>query len=34
MDLSKLKDCFEPNDIEWRLQQCGKGSNGKIWGMA
>ena len=34
MDLSKLKDCFEPSDIEWRLQQCGKGSNGKIWGMA
>ena len=34
MDLSKLKDFFEPNDIEWRLQQCGKGSNGKIWGMA
>lgn len=34
MDLSRLKDCFEPNDIEWRLQQCGKGSNGKIWGMA
>ena len=34
MDVSKLKDCFEPNDIEWRLQQCGKGSNGKIWGMA
>ena len=34
MDLSKLKDCFEPNDIEWRLQQCGKGRNGKIWGMA
>ena len=34
MDLSRLKDCFEPYDIEWRLQQCGKGSNGKIWGMA
>ena len=34
MDLSKLKDCFEPNDIEWRLQQCGKGKNDKIWGMA
>lgn len=34
MDLSRLKDCFEPNDIEWRLQRCGKGSNGKIWGMA
>lgn len=34
MDLSKLKDYFEPNDIEWRLQQCGKGKNDKIWGMA
>lgn len=34
MDLSKLKDCFEPNDIEWRLQQCGKGKGDKIWGMA
>lgn len=34
MDLSKLKDCFEPNDIEWRLQQCGKTKEGKIWGMA
>lgn len=34
MDLSKLKDCFEPNDIEWRLQQCGKGKSDKIWGMA
>lgn len=34
MDLSKLKDCFEPHDIEWRLQQCGKTKEGKIWGMA
>ena len=34
MDLSKLKDCFESNDIEWRLQQCGKTKEGKIWGMA
>ena len=34
MDLSKLKDFFEPNDIEWRLQQCGKTKDGKIWGMA
>lgn len=34
MDLSRLKDCFEPSDIEWRLQQCGKGKNDKIWGMA
>ena len=34
MDLRKLKDCFEPNDIEWRLQQCGKTKEGKIWGMA
>ena len=34
MDLSKLKDFFEPSDIEWRLQQCGKGKDGRIWGMA
>ena len=34
MDLSKLKDYFEPSDIEWRLQQCGKTKEGKIWGMA
>lgn len=34
MDLSKLKDFFEPSDIEWRLQQCGKTKEGKIWGMA
>ena len=34
MDLSKLKDYFEPSDIEWRLQQCGKTKDGKIWGMA
>ena len=34
MDLSRLKDCFESNDIEWRLQQCGKTKEGKIWGMA
>ena len=34
MDLNKLKDFFEPNDIEWRLQQCGKTKEGKIWGMA
>lgn len=34
MDLSKLKDYFDPSDIEWRLQQCGKTKDGKIWGMA
>lgn len=34
MDLSKLKDYFDPSDIEWRLQQCGKTKEGKIWGMA
>lgn len=30
MDLSKLKDPFPPEDVEWRLAQCGK-SGGKIW---
>lgn len=31
MDLSKLKEPFKANELEWRLQQCGE-SNGRIWG--
>lgn len=31
MDLSKLKEPFPYDDIEWRLQQADKGKNG-IWG--
>ena len=31
MDLSKLKEPFPYEDIEWRLQQADKGKNG-IWG--
>lgn len=31
MDLSKLKEPFPYEDIEWRLQSCGK-TNGKFWG--
>lgn len=33
MELSRLKDCFPAEDIEWRLQSCGKNGNG-FWGMA
>ena len=32
MNLSKLKEPFAINDIEWRLQQCGESKEGKIWG--
>ncbi len=32
MDLSKLKEPFSSEDIEWRLQQCGENKDGKIWG--
>lgn len=31
MELSKLKDPFPANDIEWRLQSAGE-KNGKFWG--
>lgn len=31
MDLSKLKEPFKKEDIEWRLQQSGE-TNGRIWG--
>src|SRR5690606_3734819 len=30
MDLTKLADPFGPEDIEWRVQQAGKGNRG-IW---
>ena len=30
MDLSKLKEPFSENDIEWRVQQSGE-TNGRIW---
>ena len=33
MDLSKLKEPFAPEDLEWRLQSCGE-KNGKFWGKA
>ena len=32
MDLSKLKEPFPENDIEWRLQSCGSGQKG-IWAI-
>lgn len=32
MDLSKLKEPFKAEDIEWRLQQCGETRDGRIWG--
>lgn len=32
MDLSKLKEPFKAEDVEWRLQQCGETKDGKIWG--
>ena len=32
MDLSKLKEPFSLEDIEWRLQQCGESKDGRIWG--
>ena len=33
IDFSKLKEPFEANDIEWRLQSCGE-KNSKFWGKA
>lgn len=32
MDLNKLDEPFAPEDIEWRVQQCGMASNGP-WAM-
>ncbi len=33
LNLEKLKSPFPEDAIEWRLAQCGKGRDGKIWGM-
>lgn len=33
MDLNKLDEPFAPEDIEWRIQQSGKTSQGKVWAM-
>jgi len=33
MDLTKLKDCFEEKDIEWRVQQAGTNRNGQPYAM-
>lgn len=30
----ELKKPFNPNNIEWRLAQCGQTRDGKFWGMA
>ena len=32
LDLSKLKEPFRAEDIEWRLQQCGEKKDGGFWG--
>lgn len=32
MDLSKLKEPFSLEDIEWRLQHCGESKDVRIWG--
>lgn len=34
IDLNKLKEPFPAEDIEWRLQSCGKKKDGTIWGKA
>lgn len=31
MDLKKLSEPFKENEIEWRVGQCGKTREGKIW---
>lgn len=33
MDLNKFDEPFAPEDIEWRVQQCGMTGNGKPWAM-
>lgn len=33
MDLNKLDEPFAPEDIEWRVQQCGVSGSGKPWAM-
>lgn len=32
-DLKKLATKFNPEDIEWRVQQCGQGNNGNPWAL-
>ena len=34
IDFNKLKEPFPAEDIEWRLQSCGKKKDGTIWGKA
>lgn len=31
-DMKRLTKPFPPEDIEWRLQSCGKAKTGKLWG--
>lgn len=31
VDLSKLKEPFDPFDLEWRVQAAGKTAQGKLW---
>ena len=33
IDLKKLAKKFPEEDIEWRIQQCGKGNNNNYWAM-
>ncbi|ELN7608627.1 recombinase, partial [Salmonella enterica] len=33
MDLNKFDAPFNPEDIEWRIQQSGKTRDGKVWAM-
>ncbi len=33
MELSRLDEPFPPEDIEWRVQQCGIADSGKAWAM-
>ena len=31
LDLSRLREPFDPEDVEWRVGQAGKDRNGKVW---
>jgi len=33
IDFAKLREPFPASDVEWRLQECGKTKDGKIWAM-
>jgi hypothetical protein len=33
MEIEKLSECFNPMDIEWRIQQCGWSKDAKPWAM-